>query len=78
MCCDWKVFTGPGTLGAAWEGGGGDSMTSMQIMQSCAKLSINLTDLEPVCGVLVYNVEITEDDTQNHPLSGGGLALGED
>lgn len=43
MCCDWKVFTGPGTLGAAWEegGGGGDSMTSMQIMQSCAKLSIN-------------------------------------
>lgn len=48
---------------ASWEQHGGrGSMKSMQMLSSSR---YELEDLEAVCGVLVYKVDITEDDTQN-------------
>lgn len=49
MCRDWKVFTGPEILGAAWREGSTHDQPK---------------DLQPGCRVHVYNLEITSRMTQ--------------
>lgn len=55
MCCDWKVFTGPGILGAAWREG--SSIKSM--LMTLQSTHDQPKDRQPECRVHIYNLGIT-------------------